>query len=73
MADLAVIDDRNGDTLGVVWVMILPTSASMAAPLGIVCATASTERQKAGKSKAKSGKPSFLVLIVIVRSELHPD
>src|SRR6476620_11541007 len=53
-------------------VMILLTSASIAAPLGIVCATAATGRQKAGKNKVKSGRTPFLVLIVIIRSSLHP-
>src|SRR2546429_2443860 len=56
-----------------VWVMILLTSASMAAPLGIVCAVAATGRQKAVKSTANSGRTFFRVLMVAVLSELDPD
>src|ERR1700733_8941835 len=56
-----------------VWVMIFPTSASMAAPLGIVCATAATVRQKAAKTTPKSGGGFCLVLTLTVRSELGPD
>src|ERR1017187_5680509 len=54
-------------------VMILPTSASMAVPVGIACAKAVTGRQKAGKSTAKNGRTLFLVLMMIVLTELDPD
>src|ERR1017187_787002 len=54
-------------------VMILPTSASMAVPLGIACAKAVTGRQKAGTSTAKNGRTLFLVLMMIVLTELDPD
>src|ERR1035441_9500553 len=54
-------------------VMSLPTSASMAAPLGIVCARVVTGRQKAGKSTAKNGRTLFRVLMMIVLTELNRD
>src|ERR1035438_9243120 len=54
-------------------VMILPTSASMAASLGIACARAVTGRQKAGKSMAKNGRTLFLVLMMIVLTEPDHD
>src|ERR1700683_2793899 len=41
--------------LASVWVMILLTSPSMAAPLGIVCETAATGRQQAARTTVKNG------------------
>src|SRR5438874_287267 len=56
-----------------VWVMILRTSASMAAPLGIVCAPTTLGRPTAVKSTAKSERAFFRVLMAAVLSEPDPD
>ena len=52
IADLAVIDHRNGHALGVGMGHDLATSASMAAPVGIVCAAAVMDSDKRMKSAA---------------------
>jgi hypothetical protein len=60
--------------LALVRVIILPASASMAAPLGIVCAAAATGRQKAAQTTVKAGRSFEVGLIVMLRSQLiMPD
>jgi hypothetical protein len=51
----------------------LASFASMAAPLGIVCAPTTIGRPEAVKSTAKSAKILFRVLMAAVLSEPDPD
>src|SRR5450755_3242393 len=50
-------------------VMILPTSASMAVPLGIVCAIAAMGLPRVARKSARSGTTFFHVPTVIILSE----
>src|SRR5450631_116027 len=59
--------------LASVWVMILLTSPSMAALLGIVCETTATGRQQAARSTVKSGKFFRVAMDEQVLSELDPE
>jgi hypothetical protein len=52
--------------------MILPTSASIAAPLGIVCPTAAKERQKRAQGTAKR-RSRRLLSVSMLRPLSEPE
>src|SRR5579864_9028356 len=58
--------------LALVWVIILLTSPSMAAALGIDCANAAAETQNAADNRTKSGRSLFHILMGFLL-ELHRD